>query len=144
MEKYQIVTENDIKIGMTGEFCKEVIKENIEQFAKITGDENPMHMDNNFAKTTQFGKRIAHGMFSASLISAVIGMKIPGPGAIYLGQSLNFKAPVYFGDVLVAKATVVKISQKANFKIVTLDTVVTNQDGVIVTDGQAKVIPVKK
>lgn len=144
MEKYHVITEDEVEVGMTSDFCKEVIKENIEQFAEITGDKNPLHMDEEFARQTQFGGRIAHGMFSASLISAVIGMKMPGPGAVYLGQTLNFKAPVHFGDVLVAKATVVKIVPKTNFKILTIDTKVTNQDGTVVTDGQATVIPAKK
>lgn len=96
MEKYRSITEDEIKVGMTSEFCKEVTKENIERFAEITGDQNPLHMDDEFASHTQFGGRIAHGMYSASLISAVIGMKMPGPGAVYLGQTLNFKAPVHF------------------------------------------------
>jgi 3-hydroxybutyryl-CoA dehydratase len=101
-------------------------------------------MDDEFASQTQFGGRIAHGMYSASLISAVIGMKMPGPGAVYLGQTLNFKAPVHFGDVLVAQATVAKIVTKAKFKIVEIETKVTNQNGTIVTDGRATVIPAKK
>ncbi|KRM12821.1 MaoC family dehydratase [Paucilactobacillus suebicus] len=143
MEKYRSITEDEIKVGMTSEFCKEVTKENIERFAEITGDQNPLHMDDEFASHTQFGGRIAHGMYSASLISAVIGMKMPGPGAVYLGQTLNFKAPVHFGDVLVAKATVAKIVQKSKFKIVTIDTKVTNQNGTVVTDGEATVIPAK-
>lgn len=128
---------------MSSEFCKEVTRENIEQFAEITGDKNPLHMDDEFARQTQFGGRIAHGMYSASLISAVIGMRMPGPGAVYLGQTLNFKAPVHFGDVLVAQATVAKVVTKTKFKIVTIDTKVTNQNGTVVTDGQATVIPTK-
>lgn len=144
MEKYHTITEDEIEVGMTSEFCKEVTQENIERFAQITGDENPLHMDDEFASQTQFGGRIAHGMYSASLISAVIGMKMPGPGAVYLGQTLNFKAPVHFGDVLVAQATVAKIVIKAKFKIVEIETKVTNQNGTIVTDGQATVIPAKK
>ena len=128
---------------MSSEFCKEVTRENIEQFAEITGDKNPLHMDDEFARQTQFGGRIAHGMYSASLISAVIGMRMPGPGAVYLGQTLNFKAPVHFGDVLVAQATVAKVVTKTKFKVVTIDTKVTNQNGTVVTAGQAPVIPTK-
>lgn len=143
MKKYQSITESDIQMGMAAEFVKEVTLKNIESFAHITGDENPLHMDSEFAKTTQFGGRITHGMYSAALISAVIGMKMPGPGATYLGQTLTFKAPVHFGDVLVARAEVTDIKQKTKFKIVTLKTTVTNQDGTIVTDGEATIIPAK-
>lgn len=143
MKKYQSITDSQIQVGMSDEFVKEVTQENIEQFAHITDDENPLHMDDEFAKTTQFGGRIAHGMYSAALISAVIGMKMPGPGATYLGQTLTFKAPVHFGDVLVARAQVSEIKQKAKFKIVTLKTTVTNQDGTVVTDGEATIIPAK-
>lgn len=129
---------------MSGEFSKRVTKADVEDFAKVTGDYNPMHMDDEFAEKTQFHGRIAHGMISAGMISACIGTKMPGPGAIYLGQTLRFDKPVYFDDVLVVRVEVTKIVEKPHFKIATLSTVVTNQNGDVVTEGEATVMPAKR
>lgn len=144
MKDYKIIYDDEIKIGMSGEFSKRITEADVAGFAKVTGDYNPVHMDDDFAKQTQFHGRIAHGMLSAGLISACLGQKMPGPGAIYLNQSLRFDKPVFFDDVLVVTATVVKIDQKKHFKIVTLKTEVRNQDGDIVTEGEAQIMPARK
>jgi len=144
MKEYKILYEGDLKVGMSGSVSQRITEEDVDTFAKVTGDYNPMHMDQEFAEKTQFHKRIAHGMLSAGMISACIGNKMPGPGAIYLNQSLRFDKPVYFGDVLVATVTVEKIEQKAHFQIVTLATVVTNQNGDKVTEGEAQIMPAKR
>lgn len=144
MEEYKILYEGEIEVGMSGTVSKRITEEDVDTFAKVTGDYNPMHVDEEFAEKTQFHKRIAHGMLSAGMISACLGNKMPGPGAIYLNQSLRFDKPVYFGDVLVATAKVEKIEQKAHFQIVTLSTIVTNQNGDVVTEGQAQLMPAKR
>ncbi|AZZ61716.1 MaoC family dehydratase [Oenococcus sp. UCMA 16435] len=133
-----------IQMGMSGQLVSKITESDIAEFARLTGDRNPVHMDEDFAKRTQFGGRIAHGSYSACLISACIGMKMPGPGAIYLGQNLRFNLPVHFGDVLVTKVQVINIEQKKNFKVVDLQTDVINQNGEVVTSGVATVMPAKK
>jgi len=143
MEEYKIIYEGELKVGMTGVITKQVTEDDVDTFARVTGDYNPMHVDEEFAEKTQFHKRIAHGMLSAGLISACIGNKMPGPGAIYLNQTLRFNKPVYFGDVLVATVKVERIDQKAHFQIATLSTIVTNQNGDVVTEGEAQIMPAK-
>lgn len=143
MEEYKIIYEGELKVGMTGVMTKQVTEDDVDTFARVTGDYNPMHVDEEFAEKTQFHKRIAHGMLSAGLISACIGNKMPGPGAIYLNQTLRFSKPVYFGDVLVATVKVERIDQKAHFQIATLSTIVTNQNGNVVTEGEAQIMPAK-
>ncbi|MEA4815921.1 MAG: MaoC family dehydratase [Lachnospiraceae bacterium] len=130
-----------LTLGQTASFTKIVSDEVVHMFAEASGDVNPAHLDDEFAKTTRFGKRIAHGMISASLISAVIGVWFPGPGSIYLGQSLSFIAPVYIGDTITATVEVIEIIAEKNR--VKLKTVCTNQDGKIVTTGEALVMPPK-
>ena len=90
----------DISLGQTAEYEKQVTDEDVRKFADISGDYNPIHLDDEFAKDSMFGARIAHGILTASHISAVIGYIFPGPGWIYLGQSLQFRAPVKIGDTV--------------------------------------------
>jgi len=97
---------DDLNLGQTAEVTHLVGAADIEAFAAVSGDTNPIHMDEAFAKTTAFGGRIAHGMLSAAYISAVLGNQLPGPGAIYLSQSLRFRRPVKIGDAVTAKVTV--------------------------------------
>ncbi|MBS4046944.1 MAG: MaoC family dehydratase [Ferrovibrio sp.] len=99
----------DLQVGMTAEFSKTVTEADIVAFAEVSGDTNPVHMDEAFAAATPFKGRIAHGMLGASLISTVLGTKLPGPGCIYVSQDLRFKAPVRIGDTVVAKVTVSEI-----------------------------------
>lgn len=124
-----------LKIGDSALLSKTFSDEDVQAFAAVSGDKNPVHLDEIYAATTPFKKRIAHGMLTASLISAVLGTKLPGEGAIYLGQTINFKAPVYLDDTITATVTVTKLHERK--PIVTLETVCTNQDGVVVLDGEA-------
>ena len=104
----------------------------------MTGDHNPVHVDEEFAKTTRFGKRIAHGMLTASLISAVLANKLPGEGSVYLGQTLQFVAPVFPGDTITARVTVKEIREGK--PIVKLETVCVNQRDELVIRGEATVL----
>ena len=112
--------------------------EMIRGFAELTGDTNPVHLDEAYAAGTRFGRRIAHGMIAAGMISATLANDLPGPGTVYLGQSLQFKLPVYPGDTITA--TVEVRSVRPDKPIVTLGTVCTNQDGEVVLDGEAVVL----
>jgi acyl dehydratase len=127
-----------LQLGDTAELSKTISARDIEAFALLTGDVNPVHLDEEFAKRTRFGKRIAHGMWGASLISAVLGVKLPGPGTIFLGMDLKFQAPVYVGDTLTARAEIVKIREDKG--IVTLRTTCVNQDGAAIMSGEATVL----
>ena len=107
-------------------------------FADLVGDHNPVHLDEAFAATTRFGRRIAHGMLVAGLISTVLASDLPGPGTVYLSQTLQFKAPVYLGDTITVTVEVVKA--RGDKPIITLATVCTNQDGKPVIEGEAVVL----
>ncbi|HEX7199496.1 MAG TPA: MaoC family dehydratase, partial [Dongiaceae bacterium] len=96
----------DLAVGMSAMFGKTVTEADIAAFAGVSGDTNPLHLHDGFAHTTRFGQRIAHGMLSGSFISTVIGTKLPGPGAVYISQTMNFKAPVINGDTITAIATI--------------------------------------
>jgi 3-hydroxybutyryl-CoA dehydratase len=101
---------DDLSLGMTETYSKEVKSSDVVGFAEITGDRNPIHLSEHFAARTPFGSRIAHGLYTAGLISAVIGTRLPGPGAIYLSQTLNFKAPVRIGDIVEATVEVAELN----------------------------------
>src|SRR5262245_45961298 len=88
----------DLSVGMTETLSKTISSSDVVGFAQLTGDRNPIHLSEHFAARTQFGRRIAHGLYTAGLISAVLGTRLPGPGAIYISQTLNFRAPVGIGD----------------------------------------------
>jgi 3-hydroxybutyryl-CoA dehydratase len=125
----------DIKVGDTASFTKTVTEADIVNFAGTTGDFNPVHVDAEYASQSMFKERIAHGMLMAGFISAVLGTQLPGPNAIYLGQTLEFKLPVKIGDTVTATATVAeKRDEKRIFK---LDTTVTNQRDEVVVSGGA-------
>jgi 3-hydroxybutyryl-CoA dehydratase len=109
----------------------------VEAFGELVGDKNPIHFDESYAKTTRFGRRIAHGMLSASLISAVIANKLPGPGSVYLSQTLKFTNPVFLGDELTATVTV--LSVREDKPIATLETICSKTDGTVVVKGEAVV-----
>ena len=96
----------DLSVGMTETLEKTVSSSDVVGFAQLTGDRNPIHLSEHFAARTSFGKRIAHGLYTASLISAVLGTRLPGPGAIYISQTLNFRAPVKIGDTVLVTVTV--------------------------------------
>src|SRR2546430_5324454 len=94
----RILYFEDLSVGMTETLSKPISSSDVVGFAHLTGDRNPIHLSEHFAAKTQFGKRIAHGLYTASLISAVLGTRLPGPGAVYILQTLNFRAPVRIGD----------------------------------------------
>ena len=125
----------DISLGMSADFSKTISEQDIVAFADISGDNNPVHIDADFAAESLFGERIAHGMLSASLISAVLGTRLPGPGCIYISQSLRFRAPVRIGDFVAATATVIDINPDR--QRITLETVCRVGDTVVV-DGEAQ------
>ncbi|MBN2284118.1 MAG: MaoC family dehydratase [Deltaproteobacteria bacterium] len=125
----------------SAEFTKTVSEADVYLYAGVSGDFNPAHINEDYAKGTFFKARIAHGMLSAGFISAVIGTKLPGPGTIYLDQSLKFLAPVRIGDTITARAEVTEIMVEKNR--VRLKTTCTNQDGIMVIEGEAVVSPPK-
>jgi len=110
----------DLSIGQSASYAKTITEADVVLFAGISGDDNPVHINAEYAAETMFKDRIVHGMFSAALISAVLGTRMPGPGAIYIDQQISFKAPVYIGDTVTATATVTEINQER--RRVTLET----------------------
>ena len=126
------------KVGDSAEITKTIEQADVDAFAGVTGDHNPVHVDEEFAKTTRFGKRIAHGMLTASLISAVLANKLPGEGSVYLGQTLQFVAPVFPGDEITARVIVKGIREDK--PVMKLETVCLNQRGEIVIRGEATVL----
>jgi 3-hydroxybutyryl-CoA dehydratase len=126
-----------LAVGFQSSFTKQVDSSLVESFSTLSGDTNPVHLDDDFAATTVFGKRIAHGMISASFISTVIGTRfIEGNGIIYLGQDLQFKAPVFVNDTLTAVVEVVTISGRK----AVLATTVYNQEAKVIVTGNASVL----
>jgi len=130
---------DDLEIGTEGTFSKTLSARDIVLFGETSGDINPMHLDQDYASQTMFEGRIAHGLWSAGLISTCIGIVMPGPGSIYMGQELAFKLPVRIGDTLTATVTVKEKNEKRKF--VVIDCQVRNQDGKVVVCGDAKVRP---
>ncbi len=114
-----------------------ITDEMVRTFATLTGDTNPVHLDETYAASTRFGKRIAHGMLAASLISATLANDLPGPGTVYLSQTLQFKAPVYLGDTVTAVVEVKSVREDKPIAI--LITTCINQDNVTVLEGEAVV-----
>ena len=128
----------DIKIGDTFSTSREVTDDVIRKFAEVSGDYNPIHLDEEFAKTTRFGKRIAHGMLSGAFISAVLGNEFKDRKIVYLSQTMKFTAPVFIGDTVTATARITNIREDRG--IVTLETVCTNQNGETLVNGEAAVM----
>ena len=135
------MTIQELKVGDSASMAKTISESDVYLFAGITGDHNPAHVNEESSKQTAFGGRIVHGILSAGLISAVLAMKLPGPGTIYLGQELKFTKPVRFGDTVTATCTVSEILAEKN--IIKLDTICTNQAGEVVIKGVATVMPPK-
>lgn len=111
----------DLAVGMSESYAKTLNDEDVVAFARLSGDTNPVHLSDEFAARTMFKKRIAHGFLTASLLSTVLGTKLPGPGCIYLSQSLKFKAPVYLGDEVVATVRVASIDQEKGRVVLACD-----------------------
>jgi 3-hydroxybutyryl-CoA dehydratase len=127
-----------LQIGSKATRTRTISAEDVETFARISGDSNPIHLDDDYAATTPFGRRIAHGMLTASLISALLANDLPGPGTVYLSQTLTFKAPVFLGETITATAEVT--TYRESRRIATLRTTCHNQDGKLVLEGEAVVI----
>lgn len=131
-------TIKELQIGDSAEFTKTVTEGDVYLYAGVTGDLNPAHVNQVASEKTMFKGRIAHGMLTAGFISAVLGTQLPGPGTIYMGQELSFLKPVHFGDTITAKC---EVSEIIKDKIVKLKTTATNQNGELVLDGVATVMP---
>ncbi|MFA5523391.1 MAG: MaoC family dehydratase [Tissierellales bacterium] len=132
-------TISELKLGDKAFFQKTITETDVYMYAGITGDLNPAHINEEYAKDTMFKGRIAHGMLTAGLVSAVLGMQLPGPGTIYLKQDLKFTAPVRIGDTIKAEVEVSEMIVEKNR--IKLRTTCTNQNGDVVLDGEATVMP---
>jgi 3-hydroxybutyryl-CoA dehydratase len=128
---------SEIEVGQAAEFTKTVTETDVVLFAGVTGDLNPAHVDDVWARASRFGGRIAHGMLSASFISTVLAMKLPGPGTIYLSQNLRFTGPVRIGDTVTARVEVAEVMPKRRVR---LTTTVRTHDGTQVIEGEAVVL----
>lgn len=126
------------KAGDSAETTRTIEQADVDAFASVTGDHNPVHVDETFAKETRFGRRIAHGMLTASLISSVLANKLPGKGSVYLGQTLQFVAPVFPGDEITARVIVKEVREDK--PIVKLETICVNQRGETVIRGEATIL----
>ena len=128
----------DLQIGEKFSATKQITDKIVRDFAELSGDFNPIHIDEEFAKTTRFGKRIAHGMISGALLSAVLGYEFKERKIVYLSQTMRFFAPTFVGDTITATATVLKIREDK--PVVTLETVCANQHGETTVKGEAVVM----
>ncbi|ADO83875.1 MaoC family dehydratase [Ilyobacter polytropus] len=129
---------SELNLGMKSSVTKTITETDVILYSGISLDTNPAHLNEEYAKNTMFKKRIAHGMLTAGLISAVLGTKLPGEGSIYMGQELKFKAPVYMGDTITAEAEIIELIDEKNQ--ILLKTTCTNQDGKVVIDGTARIM----
>ncbi|MDM8349334.1 MaoC family dehydratase [Pseudomonas sp. sp1636] len=130
-----------LEIGQTASYSKTVEERDIQLFAAVSGDRNPVHLDAEYAATTMFKQRIAHGMFSGALISAAVACELPGPGTIYLGQSMRFTAPVKLGDTLTVRLEILEKLPKFRVRVATR---VFNQNDELVVDGEAEILAPRK
>lgn len=128
---------DDLAVGQSAEYSRVVSDEDVKLFAKVTGDFNPVHIDEAAAAKSRFGGRIAHGMLSGGLVSAAIANKLPGEGSIYLAQTMRFTAPVRIGDTITVSLTVLELLSKNRVR---LATVCRNQNGETVLDGEATIL----
>jgi 3-hydroxybutyryl-CoA dehydratase len=141
-EPFKTYFFEDLSVGMRESLMKTVMSEDVIGFAQLSGDHNPIHLSDHFAKKTRFGGRIAHGLYTASLISAILGMYLPGPGAIYLHQTLNFKGPVMIGDTVTVSVEVIELIEHGRRCKLRCEASV---DGKVVLDGEAIVmVPARK
>ncbi len=130
---FQILYFEDLAVGMRETLRKNVGIEDVIRFAELSGDHNPIHLSEHFARKTRFGERIVHGLYTASLISAVIGMRLPGPGSVYVSQTLNFRGPVKIGDVVEVSVEVAELVEKGRRVRLRCECSV---DGRLVLDGE--------
>ena len=126
------------EIGQQAQMTRTISESDVYLFAGITGDLNPAHINEPYARGTRFGRRIAHGMLTAGLISAVLGTRLPGAGTIYLSQTLKFLSPVYMGDTITARVEILRLEREGKGAV--LKTEAVNQDGRLVATGEAAVL----
>ncbi len=129
---------DELQVGDTASLSRTVTERDIQLFAVVSGDNNPLHLDEEYAKTTQFGERIAHGMFSALLVTAAVATRLPGPGSIYRGQEMKFIRPVKLGDTITAELEIIEKKKRGN--IVLINCVIKNQHGEKVFSGVSTAI----
>jgi acyl dehydratase len=130
-----------LEVGQTARYTRTVGERDIQLFAEVSGDRNPVHLDAEYAATSMFKERIAHGMFSGALISAAVACELPGPGTIYVGQSMRFTAPVKLGDTLTVRLEILEKLPKFRVRVATQ---VFNQRDEMVVDGEAEIIAPRK
>jgi acyl dehydratase len=130
-----------LEVGQTASYSKTVGERDIQLFAEVSGDRNPVHLDAEYAASTMFKERIAHGMFSGALISAAVACELPGPGTIYLGQQMRFTAPVKLGDTLTVRLEILEKLPKFRVRVATR---VFNQNDELVVDGEAEILAPRK
>jgi len=135
IESYDI---NSIEIGLKKQFNVTITESMLDNFAQLSGDYNPLHMDNDYAKSTKFKKRVVHGMLLSSFFSRLVGMYLPGKNALYLTQSLKFPSPCFIDDEIIVEGEI--ISKSSSTKIITLKTQITNKSGENLVLGEAKVL----
>ncbi len=131
-------TFEELLVGKKVIFSQKIDEPMLNDFAKISGDFNPLHMNDEYASKTNFGKRVCHGMLLASFFSRLIGMHLPGKNSLYFSQTLNFRNPCFIGDLVVIEGEIVE--KKFNMKLITMKTTIHNQTGNCLIDGIAKVI----
>lgn len=132
---------SELELGMKASLSKTINEQDLLLFAALSGDRNPLHLDADFAATTIFKERIAHGMLSGALISAAIATKLPGPGSIYLGQQMKFTRPAHLGDTLTVELEILEMLPRQSVRIATR---VLNQKGELIVDGEAEVMAPRK
>jgi 3-hydroxybutyryl-CoA dehydratase len=131
-------TFENLFVGQKANFFKKIDSALVNDFAKISGDFNPLHMSEEYASTTNFGKRVCHGMLLASFFSQLVGMYLPGKNSLYFSQTLNFRNPCFIDDNITIEGEI--IEKKSNVKLITVKTTIHNQDGKCLIDGIGKVI----
>ena len=137
-DKLSKYTFDEIEIGLTKQFQITITESMVDNFAKLTGDFSPIHMDEDYASTTTFQKRVVHGMLLASFLSRIDGMYLPGKHALYFSQSLDFRHPCFLGDTITISSVV--IDKSSSTKILKIESKITNQDGKILLSGIGRVI----
>jgi acyl dehydratase len=137
-DKLSKYTFDEIEIGLTKQFQITITESIVDNFAKLTGDFSPIHMDEDYASTTTFQKRVVHGMLLASFLSKIDGMYLPGKHALYFSQSLDFRHPCFLGDTITISSVV--IDKSSSTKILKIESKITNQDGKILLSGIGRVI----
>ena len=138
INKFNELSYNEISIGQQESFIIKITESMVEKFSNLSGDLNPLHMDNQFAESSSFKKRIVHGMLLASFFSQLIGMKLPGKNALYFSQTLNFRSPCYIDDEIEVVGEVIEKSDST--QIITVSTTIFNKSKTCLIDGIAKII----